>query len=248
MPMRYLLIFGGLLLLGWTACKKDDYRDIKAYYYPALDLQSGQVYGYEMTMNGQTVKDYWYFRAFARDSGLFLSATNYDDRFHINQISTERIEASGALARSYYVYEQDSATQKALQTTATITAPAVFPFKVKDSLGVFLFSLHYRPIGQPAAKLYLIRNRYYLGDAPDFELEGQKYPCIRMGIREAIGNENEGASEIEGKGEEWYAKGIGLVYARKAYGEKGALVREYRLKERFGMAELERRAGPAFGQ
>ena len=243
----YKYLFTLVVLWNCMACT-NEYRDIKAYYYPALDLQSGQVYAYDLTVNGSTIQDYWYFRSFVRDTGVFLASTNYDNQFNINQISRELIGKTGAVARNYFVYEQDSATQKAIQTEAVLQSPDIFPFRVKDSLGVFLFSLNYRPTSQKNAKIYLIRNRYYLGDGPDFELNGKKYPCIRMGTREAIGNENEGASEIEGKGEEWYAKGIGLVYFKKTYGDKGALVREYRLKERFDMPELERRAGKSFNQ
>ena len=241
------VFFGFFVDLLLAACQSE-YRNIRDYYYPVLDQQSGEVYAYDLTMNGQTIRDYWYFRGFVRDSGLFLSSTNYDEQFRINQISRERIDETGAVNRDYFVYEQDSATHKSMQTAAVVESPDVFPFRVKDSLGVFLFNLHYRPAGMNGAKLYLIRNRYFLGDAPDFEFNGKKYPCIRMGVREAIGNESEGASEIEGKGEEWYAKGIGLVYFKKTYGDKGAVVREYRLRERFDMTELERRAGKSFGQ
>jgi hypothetical protein len=230
------------LLAFLAACNGDGYRNIREFYFPVLDLQQGMVYGYDLTVNGQTTEDYWYYRGFVRDSGLFFTSTNYDNLFHINQISREVIDESGAKARTYAVYEQDSADQKAIAAVTVLEGTDIFPFKVKDSLGIFLFSLNYRLPSQPAAKQYLIRNRYYLGDGPDFELEGKKYPCIRIGTREAIGTEGEGSSEIEGRGEEWYAKGIGLVYFTKIYGKNGELKREYRLKERFGMNELERRA------
>ena len=62
--------------------------------------------------------------------------------------------------------------------------------------------------------------------------------CGRLHISETY--EKEGSAEIQGEGEEWYAKGLGLVYYRKAY-DKGRLVLEYRLKDVFPMAELERR-------
>ncbi len=236
-----LLLFAMLAAFA-LACKGDGYRNIREYYFPALDLQQGLVYGYDLTVNGQTTQDYWYYRAFVRDSGLFLAATNYDNLFQINQISREILDDSGARARNYAVYEQDSATQKAIAAPVTLEAADLFPFRVKDSLGIFLFHLHYSLPSQPAAKFYLIRNRFFLGDGPDFELAGKKYPCIRMGIREAIGNESEGNTEIDGRGEEWYAKGLGLVYYKKQYGKRGELQREYRLKERFSMEELERRS------
>jgi hypothetical protein len=238
---RNLFYIAIIVSLGF-ACNSDR-RNIKDYYYPVLDLQKGSVYCYELNVNGEKTTDYWYLMGFVRDSGLYLASTNYDNQFHINQIVREKMTENGAIARSYYVYEQDSATQKAIQTEAVLKSPDIFPFSVKDSLGVFLFSLHYSPMGEIQSKIYLIRNRRYLGDGPNFEWNGKKYATIRMGIREAIGNEGEGAAEIEGVGEEWYAKGIGLVYFKKKYGDKGALIREYRLKEIISMDQLIQRAG-----
>ena len=239
--LPYLLIISALL----AACNNDR-RNIRDYYFPALDLQNGKVYAYDMTVNGATAPDYWYYRSFVRDSGLFMSATNYNPQFEIDQMVRERIADDGSVARSYLMFEQDSATGKAIPVPAKLVSDVLFPFSVKDSLGVFLFNVEYHPLDNPSAKIYLIRNRRYLGDGPDFEFNGKKYPCIRMGVREAIGNESEGASEIEGVGEEWYAKDLGLVYFKKSYSE-GKLVREYRLKEIFLMEELEKRAGKTMG-
>lgn len=240
--MKRNLYYIAIIVSIGFACHLDR-RNIKDYYYPVLDLQKGSVYVYELNVNGEKTTDYWYLMGFARDSGLYLASTNYDNQFQINQIAREKMTENGAVARSYYVYEQDSATQKAIQTEAVLKSPDIFPFSVKDSLGVFLFSLQYSPISEVQSKIYLIRNRRYLGDGPDFEFNGKKYATICMGIREAIGNEGEGSTEIEGVGEEWYAKGIGLVYFKKVYGDKGALRREYRLKEIISMDELIKRAG-----
>jgi hypothetical protein len=86
-----------------------------------------------------------------------------------------------------------------------------------------------------------------LGDAPDFEYDGKNYPCIRFGLVETIGNKKEGIAEVEGKGEEWYAKGLGLVYYRKTYGG-GTFKMEARLTDMFPMTELERKATAVYGE
>lgn len=237
--MRTLLRLFLLLLLA--ACQNGK-RDIRDYYYPTTELTEGLVYAYDLTSNDTTVADYWYLRAFPRDSGLFLASTNYDEHFQIGQIVREKLTNSGALARDYLVYEPDTSRGQVIPVNATLEAPALFPFQVSDSLGVFLFSLNYHPLSDPTAKQYLIRNRRFLGDGPDFEFQGKKYPTVRFGVREAIGNEKDGSAEIEGRGEEWYARGLGLVYFQKVYGPKGEFRRTYRLKERFPMEELERRA------
>ncbi len=241
-----LSLFGSVLLVSTflIACQGDGKRDIRAYYFPAEDLHRGQVYQYALTQNGSTAPEYWYYRSTLRDSGLFLTATNYDRNYQIAQITTEKLFASGAVSRDYFVYEPDTLTSTVLQVRATVESPNVFPFRVTDSLGIFLFSLHYAPANDSATKIYVIRNRRFLGDGPDFELQGKTYPCIRFGLREVVGNEQEGASEVEGVGEEWYARGIGLVYSRKSFGEYHL---ESRLTDRFPMTELERRAGKHFG-
>ncbi len=246
----YLVIIAGFCfaVTGFYSCDKSGRRNIRDYYYPALDLQEGKVYAYDMLVNGVSAPDYWYYKSFVRDSGLYMSSTNYNRNYQIDQMVRERIADDGSVARSYLMFEQDSATGKAIQVPARLTSPTIFPFSVKDSMGIFLFSVEYHPAGSPGSKIYLIRNRYYLGDGPSFPFQGKNYPCIRMGVREAIGNESEGASEIEGKGEEWYAEGIGLVYYKKSYGDKGQLQREYRLKEIFSMEEMEKRAGQVLGQ
>jgi hypothetical protein len=61
-------------------------------------------------------------------------------------------------------------------------------------------------------------------------------------VREAIGNDKEGASEVAGRGEEWYAKGLGLVYSKRIYGS-GGLSLETRLRDTFSLEELKKRAG-----
>ena len=242
--MRFLFYCFFLISLTATACGNNGKRNIRAYYFPAEELYKGEVYQYALTQNGSTADEFWYYRSTLRDSGLFLTATNYDRYFQINQITTEKLFESGAVSRDYFVYEPDTATGTVRQIKATVESPNVYPFYVTDSLGIFLFRLHYAPASDTTAKIYVIRNRRFLGDGPDFELQGKKYRCVRFGIREAVGNEKEGASEVEGTGEEWYAKGIGLVFVRKTFGEYHL---ESRLTDRFPMQELEKRAGKHFG-
>lgn len=222
-------------------------RDIRDYYYPLAEFRKGQVYEYDLVQADTSAPEYWYFRSFLRDSGQFMAATYYDRFFQIGQIVREKIVDNGSLARDYFLYEPDTVTGQARQIRAQLDAANVFPFQVQDSLGVFLFSLKYRPLSDTGAQVYLIRNRRFLGEAPDFEFKGKKYACIRFGLREVIGNDREGSLEIEGRGEEWYARGLGLVYYRKTYGSENQLRLEYRLKDVFPMAELERRAGKHFG-
>lgn len=238
------------LFFTLLACGSGDKRDISEFYYPVKDLRSGKVYEYVVSQNDSVMPEYWYYRTFVRDSGLFLVGTYYDHRFQIGQIVREKITKSGALAKECHLYEADpdpEAEGGQIHTTTVIDAPNKFPFGVSDSSGVFLFRLQFHPPDDPSATIYIIRNRRFLGDAPDFEFDGKNYPCVRFGLQEAIGNEKEGAAEVEGRGEEWYAKGLGLVYYRKTYGSGGFVV-EARLTDIFSMAELERKATAVYGE
>ncbi len=234
-----LLIFG--LVLFAAACTSGN-RDVRDYYFPALDLLGGKVYVYDLPAGDSSAPEYWYCRGFVRDSGIFLSCTNYDQTFEIRQITREKLVKSGALLRDYFLYEPDSTRSTLIQVPATVASPNLFPFQVTDSLGVFLFSLSYSPPSTPGATIYLIRNRRFLGDGPAFTFRDQSYPTIRFGLREAIGYEQEGAAEIEGAGEEWYAKGLGLVYRNMHYGGASGFDKTFQLREIISMQELEARA------
>lgn len=232
------------------ACGNRNKRDISEYYFPVKDLRAGKVYEYVVSQNDSVMPEYWYYRTFVRDSGLFLVGTYYDHRFQIGQIVREKITKSGALAKACHLYEADSNPETEggqIHTTTIIEAPNKFPFSVSDSSGVFLFKLQFHPPDDPNATVYVERNRRFLGPAPDFEFDGKKYPCIKFSLTETIGNEKDGVAAVEGRGEEWYAKGLGLVYYRKTYGG-GSFKMEARLTDIFPMAELERKATSVYGE
>ena len=235
----------GLLLTSLVllfSCNDDGRRDIRDYYFPVDSLSHGLVYAYTAQAGDTSDRSYWYYHSFHRDSGVFLAGTQYGRYFDIRQIVREKIVSNGSLARNVYLYQLDTLTEKSITIPTTISATNLFPFKVKDSLGVFLFRLEYSPPEAPDATIYLIRNRRFLGDGPDFEFNGQTYPTIRFGLKEVIGHDEDGTAEVEGNGEEWYAKGLGLVYYRKQFGKNGEVELAYKLTETFPMTELERRA------
>lgn len=230
------------VLAGVIACNRDGGRNVKPYYFPIFDLQEGLVYAYDLTSGDSSAPEYWYYRTFVRDSGHFLTGTFYDHHFQIGQFLREKIEKSGATVQEVFLYETDPLTGKQIQVPTRLEGSIMFPFSVKDTLDIFLFSLKYQPSGDPSGNIYLNRNRRFLGDGPVFEFNGKKYPTVRFALREIIGMEPESGSEIQGRGEEWYAKDLGLVYYKKEYGKTGEYRYAYRLREIFSMEELERRA------
>jgi hypothetical protein len=191
--------------------------------------------------NGGSSTEYYYHRAFLRDSGLFLTSTRYDAEFRIEQISREKIGERGAEARAHFLYEPDEANEAQLQSEAQISAAEIFPFSVRDSSEAYRFQLQFHPPSDAALRITLLRTRRFAGDAPDFEFQGKKYACVRFLVEETIREAGPKGVTLEARGEEWYAKGIGLVRYRKSY-EEGALELDAALREVFPMSELERRA------
>ncbi|MFN0215625.1 MAG: hypothetical protein ACKVT2_15315 [Saprospiraceae bacterium] len=244
--MRALPFF--FLLIFLFACGTSSKENISDYYFPVKELRAGKVYEYLVSQNDSVIPEYWYYRTFVRDSGLFLMGTYYNHRFQIGQIIREKITKSGALAKECHLYEADSNPETEggqIHTTTVIEAPNKFPFGVSDSSGVFLFKLKFHLPDEPKTTIYVERKRRYLGKAPDFEFDGKNYKCIRFDLRETIGNEKEGIPEVRARGVEWYAKGLGLVYYRKVYGDESFNM-EARLTDIFTMSELEKKASSVF--
>lgn len=241
--MNYLTATFVLLILFFSACS-DGKRDIHDYYFPVKALRNGQVYAYQSEEGDTTERRYWYYRSFERDSGLFMAGVQYSRNFEIVQRLWEKIVDNGSLARTIFLYETDPATGLQRPIPTQVESPNLFPFRVTDSIGIFLFQVKYHPVEDTAATIYVIRNRRYLGAGPDFELDGKKYSTVRFDLHEAVGNDKLGASEVEGVGEEWYAEGLGLVYYSKSFAN-GRFRNAFRLIEQFSKKELDRRAGPA---
>lgn len=239
-----------VLMLCLVACSTEDKRDISEFYFPVKNLKGGKVYEYALSQNDSVVPEYWYYRAFVRDSGLFLVGTYYDQQFQIGQIVREKITKTGALAKECNFYEADPRPEVEggqIRTQTRIEAPNKFPYLVSDSLGVFLFKLQFNPPDDPERTVTVQRKRRYLGTAPDFEYDGKKYACIKFSLLETIGSEKDARNDVVAVGEEWYAKGLGLVYYRKSYGN-GTFKIESRLTDIFPMKELERKAAAFYGE
>lgn len=244
--MRAFFAFSFLAFVFFFACTNGDKRNIEAYYYPVKELRKGQVYEYAVSNKDSIALEYWFFRGFVRDSGLFLAGTFYDQDFKIGQIIREKITQTGAIAKECNLYEPAPEKEEGqTQIRTTIESPNLFPFSVRDSSGVFEFKLHFTPPGDGESPIYLNRKRRYVGDAPDFEFNGENYPCVRFAVYESISGQKTGRPDLESFGEERYAKGLGLVYYSKSYGKNTFKV-EARLTDIFSMSELEQRATQAF--
>ena len=246
--MRVFFAFFLITCALYAACTGGGKRDIEAYYFPVKELRKGQVYEYAVSNKDSIALEYWYYRGFVRDSGLFLAGTFYDNHYQIGQIIREKITKTGALAKECHLYEPAPDSEEGqTQIRTVIESPNLFPFSVRDSSGKFEFKLHFTPPDDPETVIYLNRERRFVGDAPDFEFNGENYPCIRFALHESISSQKNGRPDLESFGEERYAKGLGLVYYSKSYGQNSFKV-EARLTDIITMGELEQRAESTFSK
>lgn len=240
--MKTGIVFGLLsMLISIGGCDFfDARRDIKTFYFPMKKLDGkGLVYQFTPANADINQSEYWLIRAEQRDGKQLLITQLFNPDLSVAQTMTEEVFETGTLARSLTLFEPDSASGKPRAIDVKIEESSLFPFKVSDSTGVFLFKISYRPPSDSLSKIYLIRNRRFVGDAPDFDFKGEKIACIALRLKEVIGNEQEGSAEIEGSGEEIYGKGIGLVAYKKDWGK--GLKMDFRLTDIFDLEKLGKR-------
>ncbi len=234
------------LTLGCTACQfSPEGRDIRNYYFPLRSLTDGLVYEYRPVRNDSLPPEYWYYRSLLPGDSVFLSATFYERDLLPRQQMTQKMTGQGMILKDLYLYEPDSTRDDVqLQIPVQVVADDVFPFRVRDNGGVFVYHIHWTPPQDPDATIRLIRNRRYVGDTT-YTFKGERYPAVRFSIRELLEYDANGVFEQEYDGEEIYAKELGLVYYRKTISD--ALELEYALEDRYSMEQLETKFRSLYG-
>jgi hypothetical protein len=208
--LRLLILIASLSTL---ACGEDGYRNVGAYYYPYEDLEEGKVYIYRGLNEHTPPYDYWFFKSFRQGDTWFLTAQHYDGRYNVDQFQLQEMLPSGAYSDSYTLYEVDSSGKsQAIQTE--VEFGNLFPFRVKDSLGVYLFKISWKDRLIPDKRTTLIRNRRYEKDTLVHTM-GQSREGIWFRVAEVAEFDEEGILEVEMAGRELYVKDIGLTYLKK---------------------------------
>lgn len=224
------------IIIGISSCRNDGIRDIRTYYFPLKKLTEGMVYEYRA---GDTLTPaYWYYRSFLDSQEKFLTATYYEQALEPLQMAKELLVSNGMLLDELRLYSPD-ANGIASQTSAEIDYPNVYPFEVRDSLGVFLYRVSWKD--EEEQQISITRNRRFMGDTT-FVFQGKSYPCVWFRILESIelDHPTQGYFEQQIEGHETYAKGIGMV----SYGKspRGTSPITYRLFDRYPMEVLEEKA------
>lgn len=236
--MKYRLEFLPTLAafsLLFFACENDSgKRNIEPYYFPLKELEDGRVYEYRPAGNPNDPPIYWYFKSLKKGGSQFLLGMSYDPEFTPDQFVREERVENGMLLVDFITYEKDS-TGKKQSLQATIEAPNVFPFTVKENAGVLLSSVNWRTLNDSVAITH-VRNRQYDSDTV-FVFKGKRIPAVKFNTRELIDQEVEGHLELEYGGSEVYAKGIGLASFQKNIDANWTMA--YELAGIYSMAEFE---------
>jgi hypothetical protein len=236
LAVRFLYFFA-LAILGITqfSCvdKTKGIKDIRLYYYPSERLYEGRVYEYTSNTPGAG-PIYRYFQTSKNGDSSILVSQQYNAGFRIQSLSTEKIVRSGILAKSQINYTKDSTGQREIGEEAEILRPTLFPFMVEDSNSVYIYKISWR---QGNGQYTLTRNRRYIGDTI-FLFKESEYSVVKFLIDDLVDHDDNGHLTLTFQGEEWYAKGIGLVRFFKK--SNGKLLSDYQLSDIYPMQKLEK--------
>jgi hypothetical protein len=221
-------------LLSLFACGRAGYRDIRDYYFPLKSLTEGLVYEYR-AVGGDAPAEHKYYRSFIEDKQVSLTVTQYDGNLLPSVFTREKLADNGMQVEELVLLYPDS-SGKQIQVPAEVEAADVFPFRVKEEGGIYLFRVSWADPADSTHVTTLIQNRYFDGDTT-ITFQGESYPAVRFLLREGLDDEQEGVLSIEYESREVYAKGLGLVYYEKAISEDFVL--RYELADRYEMRVLE---------
>lgn len=228
-------------ILTLAACEKR--RHVEEFYYPWRQLGTPTVYQYQPTDTADTLAAPYYvlLQQLKTDTATFLLRTRYSNQFYQVNLQREEMLREGALLNDLRLFTfTPEGRQQSLP--AVIEHGNVFPFFVKDTAGIFLSRMYWELPDQKGHKQTLIRNRRYLHDTT-FDFKGRKIPAIVMEVREVTDDDNQqGVLEIELKGTETYARGLGLV-AYTLTDNNGILKQSYQLTDTLSLKTFSRMAG-----
>jgi hypothetical protein len=211
-----------------AGCQRADGIAIRDYYFAEGDLHKRLMHVFRpIGAAADAPADYWCQYLTKTDTSLILLSYYFDKDRNMRQLGVERIAETGVLQQSLTILEKDS-TGRLSQTNVEIKSAAMFPFTVRDTNTMVVYSVRYALPGSASTHVRIERNRRYVGAGPDFVFKGKTYPTIKMRLAENVTSEGEGNATISGQGEEWYARGLGRVYYKKSFGS-GQVSEEYKL-------------------
>jgi hypothetical protein len=221
MMLWMLLAFG---------CSTDSYRQ---YYFPLKRLTDGIVYVYTPDSHENLGDVYWYYRSIIDKEGKRMTASYYEGDPAPLQISREIMTDEGMVQESLMLYDP-AENGKLIIKEAEIKRGLVFPFDA----GQRKESVHRVKWKEGDGEIEVVKKRIVVGKLR-YAWEGKQIESIELAIEQQVLHHADGTLELNSKGREIYAKGLGLVYY-EIVPEEGVSW-AYRLKERISMEELGRR-------
>lgn len=197
------------LFIILTNCRisDDNPNDLSVYYLPVSSFpKAGMLYTYKNVIDTAAVQEVWLHTLASKNH---ITSINYDDRQQVVQKQYEQIVYNGVIIDSLVLYSSpDSA--KAERIPVKILSASRFPFDATDSTKVWLTKLEW---WQPGDSLHVVleRRRRFMGHTT-WSSDGKTVPAIRFRTEDKFETEDVGWTTSEWKGEEIYAKGIGLVH------------------------------------
>ena len=239
------IIFAAFAALIFLSCGgENNFRNLESFYFPIQKLGDGLVYEYRNPQHDSVAPFYHYFRNVKKGDSIFLVGMQYNYLFEPQQLTVEEKISNGMLLTESILYQNDS-TGKQVAMPMEIEVGSVFPFKIKDENGVFVYNVKWHEATDSSKFTRLIRNRSYVSDT-SFVFEGRGHPAVKFLVREKVESFDEGFVEHEFNTHEIYAESLGLVYYRKEVTPQ--LVIEYQLTDTYPMSDLEAKFGKQLSQ
>ena len=229
LPIAYCLLTMG--------CGK---KNIREYYYPLTELRDKpMVYEYAFKTRDTSFSLYSYFQTVVQGDSISFVGTDYDPNFQVMMMRREQMLSNGMKLQDLRYYGSD-AEGKAVEMKASVTGGAVFPFEVKDSNGVFINIIKYNDPKDSTHETTLTRNLRFLRTTT-FNYKNQKYDALEFEKSEEQAEHDlkKGGWQHVFKIKEIYAKGLGLVYSKRAVTEDDAV--EITLVDIYTMEDLEKK-------
>jgi len=214
--------FGAFLFL-FSSCNdhNKDAGPLKNYYFPLEQMEEGKVYRYTSDSDTSQGEQLWILKSFKKDGSYILKGAIYQLQDKITHQWQEGQTETGMVMLEYALAMNGIAADSKL-TSTKIIYDDMFPFNA-DKGGVFLFDMKWKDPADQKIGYELIRNRIFRGDTSMMVL-GRQQDVKHFSIKERVEVNNDGILGLDLRGEEYYAKNIGLVKYVKDLDAKTRLV------------------------
>ncbi|HUR31962.1 MAG TPA: hypothetical protein VMZ69_11065 [Saprospiraceae bacterium] len=213
-----------LIIIASCKARPEIEEDLSPYYLPADELGAeGTDYIYRSQSDTTLPPEIW---RHIKTSEGHITSINYDHNQQVVQKQYEHIVGNGVLIDSLHLFFYDD-SGRTISLPVRVLSPNRFPF-AKDTSKVYLAHLEWF---QPGDSLHVVleRRRKFEGDTT-WTWGGKTIPAIRIKTEDKFETEKDGWTTSGWKGEEIYAKDLGLVYYRRNISEQ--MVLEFGLSER----------------